>query len=251
MSSYRKHPALNQSLLKLLLDKTPAHFHHARNNPDESETKCLILGRAIHCLALEGLGEFQRRFAVMPDGITRQSKEGKELYARLSENGRTVLNSSEMDLISNVDDSLHRSESVRMLLEKGEAEKAVFGELEGLECKAQLDWWIPDSKIIVDLKTTEDASPEGFARSCAKYHYDLQAAIYLDITGANYFLFVVVEKTAPYCTAIYEATPEVIENGRAKYRKCFDIYRKCLESNNWHGYTDEIQQLQLPTWSVL
>lgn len=36
--------------------------------------------------------------------------------------------------------------------------------------------------IIVDLKTTEDASPEGFAKSMANYRYDVQHAYYMDGT---------------------------------------------------------------------
>lgn len=34
--------------------------------------------------------------------------------------------------------------------------------------------------VIGDLKTTEDASPEGFAKSMANYRYDVQAPYYLD-----------------------------------------------------------------------
>lgn len=34
--------------------------------------------------------------------------------------------------------------------------------------------------VVVDLKTTEDASPEGFARSIANWRYDLQHPYYLD-----------------------------------------------------------------------
>lgn len=34
--------------------------------------------------------------------------------------------------------------------------------------------------VVIDLKTTDDASPEGFSKSIANWRYDVQAAFYLD-----------------------------------------------------------------------
>jgi hypothetical protein len=35
----------------------------------------------------------------------------------------------------------------------------------------------------VDIKTTTDASPEGFRRQASNFDYHLQAAIYTQLTG--------------------------------------------------------------------
>jgi hypothetical protein len=51
----------------------------------------------------------------------------------------------------------------------------------------------------------QDASPSGFARSIATFRYHVQASHYLTgLHGAERFVFIAVEKTAPYAVAVYE-----------------------------------------------
>jgi hypothetical protein len=49
----------------------------------------------------------------------------------------------------------------------------------GLQCKCRPDWISEDGGILVDLKTTEDASPREFQRSIAKWRYHVQAGWYM------------------------------------------------------------------------
>jgi exodeoxyribonuclease VIII len=129
------------------------------------------------------------------------------------------------------------------------------------------DFWRRDG-IVVDLKTTEDASPEGFARSIANYGYDMQHAYYLDTLSlaieqsdlpadfedyphsAKQFVFIVVEKKPPYAVAVYVLDEESVTLGRAKYRKALDVYAECKSSGTWPGYGDFVQVIGLPQWHV-
>ena len=64
----------------------------------------------------------------------------------------------------------------------------------GLPCKARCDYVVDD--MVIDLKTTGEggANPDKFTRSIVNFHYHLQAAHYLQATGAKRFVFIAVEK---------------------------------------------------------
>jgi exodeoxyribonuclease VIII len=122
-------------------------------------------------------------------------------------------------------------------------------------CKMKADAINVIDGCIIDLKTCTDASPDGFGRDAYNLGYLLQAAFYLDgyhlATGNNLkrFMFIAMEKSAPYITAVYELTPEQIEMGRQQYLAALQTYKNCLAANKWHAYGNEIQPLQLPNWA--
>ena len=91
----------------------------------------------------------------------------------------------------------------------------------GLPCKAQLDIWVAENELIVDVKTTSARSYGEFLKSCEQYSYDRQAAFYLDGTpGARRFVILGVQKQAPYEVFYFEASAArgCIEGGRKKYQ---------------------------------
>ena len=122
-------------------------------------------------------------------------------------------------------------------------------------CKIRPDK-LPGNGICVDIKTTDDASPEGFSKSCANYGYHIQAAFYLEgltrITGEQHdtFVFIAVEKTPPYGIGVYYASHDFIAKGRELMGKALDIYSECLKTNLWPCYSAEAKELNLPRWAV-
>jgi exodeoxyribonuclease VIII len=111
-----------------------------------------------------------------------------------------------------------------------------------------------DGRLLVDLKTTEDASPRGFAKSIAQWRYQVQAAWYMDgveqATGTRpeQFLFVCVEKKAPYAVAVYAADAEMIAAGAQTAARDLDVLATCKAANAWPGYSDQIEPISLPPW---
>jgi exodeoxyribonuclease VIII len=114
----------------------------------------------------------------------------------------------------------------------------------------------------VDLKTTEDASPEAFAKSIANWSYDTQDAFYTDgvlaATGKplKAFVFLVVEKSArvvegqPLGVAVYQLDEAGRELGRAKYREDLGIYAQCVKTGIWPCYGDKLKTISLPQWHM-
>ena len=110
------------------------------------------------------------------------------------------------------------------LLTGGDAER-VFqwsDENTGVKCKAKADYVKGD--MIVDLKTAQDASPTGFAKACANFGYHWQDAHYSNGSGCARFVFVVVETSYPFGTAVYELDEDAKYAGRCPVKAAINKY---------------------------
>jgi hypothetical protein len=127
----------------------------------------------------------------------------------------------------------------------------------GITCKGRADWVFrtDGGVILLDLKTTEDASPEAFGRSCARYGYHMQAAWYSDgwaaCTGDNVlgFVFGAVESGWPHIAQAYMLDDDSTMKGRAENRRLLNQYAACLDSDTWPGYATEVHSINLPAWA--
>jgi hypothetical protein len=103
---------------------------------------------------------------------------------------------------------------------------------------------------VVDLKTTTDAGP-GFARSVATFRYHVQASHYLaGLHGAERFVFLTVEKTAPYAVAVYELDAAALAAGDELRQRDMRVIADCQATKEWPGYGDTCQPLSLPSWAL-
>jgi len=96
----------------------------------------------------------------------------------------------------------------------------------GQKVKARLDGWLPDSEMILDVKTTNKLPTyENVVRSVMSFNYDMQVAWYMDmhraVTGkaAKGFVFLFVQSEFPYGSQMYTVDRALIEHGRARYKK--------------------------------
>jgi hypothetical protein len=240
---------INNSSLKLI-NKSPLHYKSSLEIKRD-ETKALVIGSAVHCSVLERESFFDR-YAVAPK-IDKRTKEGKERFTELESSGKIILGADDFEQISAITNAVLFHDTASKILAEGRAEVSVFTEVLDVQAKCRIDWHRPG--ILTDLKTTDDASPSGFARSVANYGYAMQAAWYLDCCeaaglDARTFIFIAVEKSPPYAVAIYELTPESIEVGRIQYQRALALYKHCMATGEWPGYDTSIIQLSLPQWAI-
>jgi exodeoxyribonuclease VIII len=238
-----------------LINRAPALYYERYLNPNASpqkETPALIIGSAAHCAVFEP-AEFGKRYAVAPH-CDRRTKEGKEIWANFLEHSKGLipLDAESATMVERIMESVRGHRTAQYLLKDGIAEAPIFWNDEETEvdCKARPDWLTPDN-VIIDLKTTEDASPRGFAQSVKKYRYDVQAAFYSDgleeATGkpCNGFFFVAVEKHPPYLVGWYFIGNEDLKEARQKYKKNLMTYGFCKKSGIWHGYSEIVTKVIL------
>jgi hypothetical protein len=243
-----------------LINKSPAHYYqrYLSGQHEEKSSKALEIGSAVHMAVLEP-ELFAETYAIYPE-LDRRTKAGKEAFEAFIEQNanKAFLSASDFQQCLALAESVKSHEKAAKLLESGKAEQTItWDDLEtGAPCKARPDFVTErmGSTFIVDLKTTEDASPRAFSRSAYKYRYHVQAAFYLDgyeqahgVTPEA-FIFVAVEKTPPYLVACYVYGPEELNLARATYRANLATYLECLNSQSWPGYPALIHPLELPNY---
>lgn len=201
--------------------------------------------------------------AAIARGAGLQFDLWSELKAQWAENNghRNVLTTEGWDQLHRMRDAVMAHPAARALMSRpGKAEQSVYwidpttGEL----CRCRPDFWT-DCDLVVDVKTCDDASPEGFAHSIQKWRYHVQDAFYTDgLTAAGRppraFLFLAVEKDACVVdgqakgVAVYALDAESRELGRAQYRENLAQYAQCRQSGKWPGYGEKVQPIGLPVW---
>ena len=121
-------------------------------------------------------------------------------------------------------------------------------------CRARADWLRDDYAAIDDLKTTgRTANPEAFSRSLFGSGYDVQAAFYLRGARAVLgiqpeFRFVVVENTPPFALSVVSLGPAAMTIAEKKCQYAIDVWRRCLERDEWPAYPLDVCYAGLPPW---
>jgi hypothetical protein len=224
------------------------------------ETPALTFGRAFHSFVLDGEESFKRDFAVLPD-MDRRTKEGKAAYALFCEESgdKTIIDAENMETSEAMYSALATHPIAAKLLLEGRSEMSVFwtDEETGLSCKCRPDR-IPDGDhgVILDLKTVRSAEIHAFTSACMSYGYAREAGIYIEGLNAvssskvDAFVFICIEKDAPYRVEVYTMEDLFIEYGKKEFHRLIGIEAACRESGFWpHWKSDEIKTLYLPNYA--
>ena len=247
-AEYHADPAVSASHLHAVA-ASPYHYWSRfldPNRPVIEPTAAMRLGSLVHCAVLEP-DELNSRYAIAPD---RRTKDGKATAAMLAASGIEAVTAADMELAMAMAASVRSHQAAAELLRNGKAEQSFWWDDvdTGLRCKCRPDWYY--GATVVDLKTTTDASPQGFAKSVANWRYHVQQAHYTAGTFAERFVFIAVEKTYPYAVGVYELDATAMNVGYALRRNNLQTIADCRAINEWPGYSQGIQNLSLPGWAL-
>lgn len=209
----------------------------------------LTFGSALHCHVLEH-DQFNKRYATEQfEGCTlnknsKAYKEAKTDWLKTVE-GKEVLSVDDFEKIKNMSKNVNAIAG--SLLKNGEAEVAMFAEINDVQVSGKADYINHKIKYIFDVKTTQ--SVKKFSTSMVDYNYITQASLYVDImkriTGKDYqFAFILVESTAPHMVRVATASKEVLEIGRSLYG---DFLQKYVNYRD-HGILELEKVAQAPEW---
>lgn len=254
---YRQHDGISRSQLWKIRE-SPEKFKYAMENPEEP-TPALLFGQVVHKLILEP-EDFDSDFVVAPE-VDKRTKEGKAAWAEFeaSVDGRQIVKQADFYKAQDMVNALMAIPMVQTLF-TGEHEVPLFwtDQMTGEPCKVRLDCAheLSDRLLIVDYKSTNDASTEAFIRSAINYGYDFQAAMYTEAVKQTMgqktdFIFVAQEKDPPYAVNILRADELLLQRGFDTFRELLGIYHDCNVSGNWYGYLgpeESLNTLGLPAW---
>ena len=253
-AEYHASPAISKSGLDLIR-KAPALYRWRQVNPAE-QTPAMRLGTLTHAVVLEP-DLFDRETAVQPEGINRRTSVGRADWAafELEAEGREIITNEEGAKLAAIRDAVRsHPAAAKALAGSPVIEQSIFWDVDGIACRCRPDA-ATERGVIVDLKTTRDASPDGFAKSVAQYRYHVQAAFYSDGDRAAFgeaprgFVFIAVETEPPYLVAVYVASEAMTNLGRHDYRADLETFRECLAADTWPGYSSSPLTLDLPKWA--
>ena len=246
-ADYHADPAISASHLHAVA-ASPYHYWSrflAPGRPPSVQTAAMKLGSLTHCAVLEP-DELSSRYDIAPD---RRTNAGKSVAAEMEAAGIEAVTAPEMEQAMAMAASVRSHQAAAALLRDGKAEQSFWwDDSTGLRCKCRPDWY--NGTTIVDLKTTTDASPRGFAKSVAAWRYHVQQNHYLAGTFAERFVFIAVEKTYPYAVGVYELDETAALHGEAERRNNLQTIADCRAIAEWPGYGNTIQPLSLPNWAL-
>ena len=209
---YHASKAISSSDVKTVLKSSIYHWR----NKSFKETPAMALGTAVHDMALEGGHNTVRG----PE--TRRGSAWKDLEAQCRAEGKVLLPEKEYDTAENIVEAIMRDgPSQKVLTDDGtEFEKSIFATCPttGLELRCRPDIMHRNKGVLGDIKTTVDASPEGFMRQIYNFRYDVQAAFYTYVcklagVKISHFAFLAAENTHPHAAHMHVMSLEAMEIG--------------------------------------
>jgi hypothetical protein len=238
---------LSNTYLWSLINKTPAHAQISI-----APTPAMDFGRAVHLAVLQP-EEATKQIIQGPKD--RKGNKWKDAIEAAESAGGILLTEKDYSTAMMMRDRVWQDSTFAAILSGAEAkyEHAAFWEYHGQKCKGKVDCAQPG--VIIDLKTSIDASPRSFALSAAKYGYHQQAASYRygwsTASGASIdtFLFLVIEKSPPHAPAIYELDAPSMAEGWASWDAAVHLHTQCVAADHFPAYPAEKVLLSLPQYA--
>lgn len=260
-SEYHEHAAISNTKLKVFAESRRLYRAlHVDRTLRKEQTPDMLLGSVTHALTFEP-EQFKNLYAVAPK-CDRRTKEGKQVWADFCASvppTADVVTADIFDQARYIHDGLWLNPVASQLLSlPGNTEVPLFwtDANTGLACRCKLDKMATGTPLIVDLKVTNDVTPEAFAKSVAKFRYDGQNAFYEDGYEANFgkrpkFIFIAAQKTPPYEVGFYELDEADVLSAREVNSRLMSSLRQCMESNDWGSpHERDIVQIKLPRFAA-
>ena len=253
--AYHADPRISVTGIKRFM-RSPLHYHGHKE--PSVKPKAFVVGNATHTLFLEP-HKFEAKYKVKPleiDGQGPRTKHYKEWLFHQDPN-INWLDQETFELVYGMADSALAHPILNDLGVERVVEGSLFFKHQGVECKARPDLVImrEDGDVdVIDLKTTQDASPEGFAKVSWNLGYGVQEYVYrlaLESVGltVNRFIFLAVEQAPPYACAAHVLEPRWVDKSAIEVDAALRSYKFCVEKDSWPSFGEAIHTLRLPKWA--
>lgn len=251
-SEYRKSKGISASDIKQILNEPYLFKLGIKPEFTPAQQAKMNLGSAIHSLVIEPQN-FERDFLVLPNFNLRSAKDRGEKEKLCSGEKRIALTPDTYERAKKVANSLLETNAGK-LFQNGVGEISLKKEIDGVVIKCRPDFFMEEQGLIIDLKTTGKggASPDAFAKTIASLQYYIQASVYLEVSGASQFVFVVIETEPPYQIGIYDLDKTSLDFGKSEMKRAIEIYKNLAKitqivSKDFDSETS-IKTLTLPNY---
>ncbi|MCL2001735.1 MAG: PD-(D/E)XK nuclease-like domain-containing protein [Planctomycetes bacterium] len=224
--------------------RCPELFHRQRAGLIPRVDKpAWLVGRAAHCLIIEGKGAFDARYMT---GGPVNPKTGKPYGADTkahaewaSQQTREVITGEQMYTVERMADAVTRHDLGSRLFTGGVGEGVARAEYGGVPCQVRLDYLHPTYGI-VDLKTTDEM--DWFESDARKYGYLHQLAFYRGVLAVKAggippatipCHLAAVEKSEPFRCGIWLVAPALLDDLDIQNIAALDEFASCEITGIW------------------
>ena len=254
---------LSSSDMKVLYRKSGAHLEVKKYQPNH-ETPLMAIGTAFHAFMLEP-DEFDKDYVIIPEfEPTEVDKKTGEIKPKTSGWKRTndykdqvtAFQKKHAGLKILTEEEYSQLLSMRASMAKSIMFKEYFQDAPGYNEATYVDGRfkvrcdriceVDGKTVIIDIKTTDDATPEAFKKKMLQMDYDLSAVMYLDIAKADEFIWVVQEREAPFACCWYRMTDWIHQKGTAKLKIAHEaLETQELPMGGYSGHKAEYEIVEL------
>ncbi len=253
---------LSPSFAHTLLDRSPLHaWSESRQGGNEREepTPAMLRGLVVDALFF---GHPERVYEVPFDDYKKdKAKEAKAAALAAGQIPCLSKNLHEITVALGIQQAVLQDEYGIVVAGRGESKKEIeWASGNGALCKGEIDHLDLPGNWINELKSTENAHPGFRGRNAVEAGQDIQMAAYLEgvttlhpeTSGRMRFRWFFLEPSPPYAVVVAMPSGEMLELGRQRWIRATYIFRECVESGIWPGYTKkgEVATLHPPGWAM-
>lgn len=248
-------PSLSSGIVKILANKAPvfAHRAHPRLGGMKAEhNDTFDIGTVAHAMLLEE----DESGLIIVDADDWRTKAAKEKRVEAHAAGKVALLERHADkcraMVAAARAFIPTSE-IAEAVEGAVAESVILWSEDDTHFRIRKDWLSADRRVVIDYKTTEDASPEAFCRTIPNLGYHLQGALYsrgvYALTGVlPKFVFLAQETEAPYACALYGCDPVLSAVAEAQLQHAIETWETCMSTGKWPAYGSRVHWADAPGW---
>lgn len=232
--------------------RSPKHCRYAKDHPKEP-TPTLEFGTIFHSVALE-----PDTVVVAPELNMRKKADKAEMEVFKAANAdKVIATPAQYEQAKNMVDAIMNHRIARSLMEApGEIEiTGTFLEPTlDIQSKIRVDKLNREDHIMIDLKSTVDASEEAFEKDIYKFGYDVSGCWYNlgghQIDHIKYdFILIAAEKEPPHGVNTVTLTED--KHFKIAYREIDGILHslhQCIKKDHWPCYPQKLISPDVPAW---
>lgn len=197
-------------------------------------------------------------------GIT--SKKNQEWKKSFFDSYKYIINSTgpnSYEYLEEMLKSCYQDAVIQRLIKNIEYQNSLYwiDKNTGLQLKTRPDICKSKKRIIVDVKTADDGSPEKFSRDLSNYDYPFQACMQIDgvlqsglMPKVDNYFWLVVEKKPPFSATLYEFAKDDIKWCMDEYDYVLKCVSSAIKENKYPSYSYRadnrygILTAQIPLW---
>lgn len=243
--------------------------------PEPAKTKkAFDLGNAFEYWLTDRAKFFSKVFVFSVDQRPDKTKtmaagENEKWKAKIEKEneGKIIIMQKDYEMVKKMVEECERNKPIMAMIKNAEFQISIFWEDEfGLKVKCMPDlviWLNEEEVMVIDIKSTQDASPRVFASQAMELHYPFQAIMQikgleaLGLIVKNYYWLVCEKSEHLPIAQIYEFKPDDQDHLRVTYE---DISKKILRSRQsgiYPGFQEatennpfSVMGLEIPDWYI-